>query len=231
MGLAEEAEALAGSLGLGNAARAVRDEVATARRIVRANLNDASAGLHVAHERLQTAVAAGASGGLASSVTDKLGYASSLVGGGSSSCASVCEVCALPFTHGTAVQREIHTLQAAMDRCPEEGALVSARAQLKELDGSLGELSADGGRSSTLSTPLGDGAVAAAGAATVVAELLARELRHDDARAKEEAEATKRALAAREDFLRRMEAERAAEQEQLRQREHVDVEPLHEPGG
>lgn len=182
MGLADDAEALANSLGFSNTARAVRDEVATARRIVRENLTDASLGLQEAGTRLQHSLG---------------------VGGTVSSAASVCDMCALPFVHGPALQPEIRRMQMELDRCPEEAMLHMARDELKRLDHVLQLVTT--APISPLQELVGATAdCAASGAVSAVAELLRREASHETERAKAQATATLRAHSGREAFLRHL---------------------------
>ena len=182
MGLADDAEAFASSLGLAGTARAVRDEVATARRIVRENLNEASLGVQEVRGKLQHTFGVGAG-----------------------SVASVCDLCALPFVHGPALQPEIRKLEA-LDRCPEEGSLRTAREELKQLDHELQLVS-----SAPVGPlqPLADGSSVAAGSSAVaaVAALLRREASHDEARVAEERVAMERAHALRAEFVQRLDAE------------------------
>ena len=50
---------------------------------------------------------------------------------GGGNCESVCDYCAAPFVHGPAITTEIHKLQAALDRFPEEAAIRRAHEHLR----------------------------------------------------------------------------------------------------
>ena len=185
MGLAEDAGKLADGLGLSRAASAVRNEVATAQRIVRANLNEANKGLQGAKSNLQPTL---------STLQQTLGVA------GAGGPASVCDAFAMPFVHGEALHPEIRKLLTAMDHCPEEAVLHGAHEELKQLDHELAPV----GPLQSLADGSTTDAVASALAA--VGGLLHREASHDEARTAEESAATERGLASRADFLRNLEA-------------------------
>ena len=189
-------EALATSLNSG--LRAVRDEVNTARRIVRENLNDASIGLaslglHEAGSKLQHNLEEASS-----KLQHTLG-----VGSSNANATSVCDACAAPFVHGPALQAEINKLQLALDHSPEEGVLRAAHESLKQLDNELHLVT-----TSAVSplTALADPPAAekSSRAAAAVAALLEREAGDDAARAEAERAATARVTADREAWLARL---------------------------
>lgn len=188
-------------------AKAVREEVITARQILRANLSEASIGLQEAGSKLQQNLDVAGSK-LGSVLEQNLGVPLPIPTLASSNGpSSVCDACALPFQHGGAIQPEIRKLQNALDACPEEAELRGARERLWQLDHELQLVN------SAPINPLqvlSDGSMqtATASAVAAVATMLTRETNHDKERVAEEHEATERAAVAREEFVRRIEADR-----------------------
>lgn len=90
---------------------------------------------------------------------------------------AMCDFCAAPFVHGPAIAPELRRLRAALDRCPADGHVRAAHAQLEAIERELPALSAE-----IVPLPAGLGSECA----TLVAAQLARESGFEERRAEAE---------------------------------------------
>ena len=121
------------------------------------------------------------------------------ISGGGSSGDVVCDFCAAPFIHGSALAPEVQALQLALDSCDQDAhSLLRANRQLRQLELELAEMPV---ALTSCAASLRQSAVHVSGMQNSVSQQLERAEQHDILRDEEASVAREQAQAGRAQFL------------------------------